>query len=238
MPVRVADRIRLFCSLVERRRFDDGTLQILESALVFKDVKSLLTVQSSLQEFMRHEYLCIILEIADKSIDHKLHVLQFLVCAFALAGDIKSCLALRYEALILRELKSVNKQSLQVSCGEWMSFAEHSFNNGFYSVATKACEKADSNELLLKSVDIVDKIKRLKDVTAMSSGPWSVQAQAMEYLQKRKLETSATQPLDYKEEQSIGSTLFRDGIKKRNIRKLRDHQRILNITSQPDPKCY
>ncbi|KAK9285383.1 hypothetical protein L1049_024574 [Liquidambar formosana] len=49
----------------------------------------------------------------------------------------KSCLALRYEALVLRDLKSATYQWLQVSYREWPTFAEHSLDNGFYSIARK-----------------------------------------------------------------------------------------------------
>ncbi|RVW56884.1 hypothetical protein CK203_078495 [Vitis vinifera] len=48
-----------------------------------------------------------------------------------------SCLALRYEALVLRELKSTSYQWLQVSHIEWLTFAEQALDNGFYSVAAK-----------------------------------------------------------------------------------------------------
>ncbi|KAK9271818.1 hypothetical protein L1049_002183 [Liquidambar formosana] len=48
-----------------------------------------------------------------------------------------SCLALRYEALVLRDLKSATYQWLQVSYREWLTFAEHSLDNGFYSIARK-----------------------------------------------------------------------------------------------------
>ncbi|KAF5930756.1 hypothetical protein HYC85_031629 [Camellia sinensis] len=84
------EQISLFRSRVELRRFDDGTLRILESILISKDVKSLLEVRSSLREFTRRESLCIIREIADKSVEHKLFILEFLVRAFALVGDIEA----------------------------------------------------------------------------------------------------------------------------------------------------
>ncbi|KAK7848217.1 hypothetical protein CFP56_005405 [Quercus suber] len=43
-------------------------------------------------------------------------------------GDVESisCLALRYEALHMRELKSTSCQWLEVSYLEWLNFAEHS----------------------------------------------------------------------------------------------------------------
>lgn len=71
-------------------RFDGGTIRILESVLVTKDVKSLLEVRSKLIEFMRHEFLIVIHEIAEKSVEQKLSVIEFLVRAFALAGDVEA----------------------------------------------------------------------------------------------------------------------------------------------------
>ncbi|XP_028112159.1 uncharacterized protein LOC114310381 [Camellia sinensis] len=239
------EQISLFRSRVELRRFDDGTLRILESILVSKDVKSLLEVRSSLREFTRRESLCIIREIADKSVEHKLFILEFLVRAFALVGDIESCVAFRYEALFLRQLRSTSNQWLQVSYREWMTFAEHSLNNGFYSIARMACESAlacfeingmvdPQTDDFFKNVEVIGKIKRLKDVAVVSSASQSVQAQTAEYLKKKAVETRKPHFLDYKEAQSSASTLFRDGIKKRNVRKLRDHQSMNQIISEPD----
>ncbi|THG01934.1 hypothetical protein TEA_006088 [Camellia sinensis var. sinensis] len=239
------EQISLFRSRVELRRFDDGTLRILESILVSKDVKSLLEVRSSLREFTRRESLCIIREIADKSVEHKLFILEFL-----------SCVAFRYEALFLRQLRSTSNQWLQVSYREWMTFAEHSLNNGFYSIARMACESAlacfeingmvdPQTDDFFKNVEVIGKIKRLKDVAVVSSASqsdvsnfWFLYglhlvvtrwAQTAEYLKKKAVETRKPHFLDYKEAQSSASTLFRDGIKKRNVRKLRDHQSIIHL---------
>lgn len=49
----------------------------------------------------------------------------------------QSCLVLRYEALVLREMKSVNSHWAKVSPQEWLTFAEQSFDNGFFSNAVK-----------------------------------------------------------------------------------------------------
>ncbi|KAL7173098.1 hypothetical protein ACSBR2_032549 [Camellia fascicularis] len=249
------EQISLFRSRVELRRFDDGTLRILESILVSKDVKSLLEVRLSLREFMRRESPCIILEIADKSVEHKLFILEFLVRAFALAGDIESCLAFRYEALVLRQLRSTSNQWLQVSYREWMTFAEDSLDNGFYSIARMACESAlacfeingmvePQRDDFLKNVEVISDIKRLKDVAVVSSasrsdvsnfcflyGPHLVVtrwAQTAEYLKKKAVETRKPHFLDYKEAQSSASTLFRDGIKKRNWK-----EDLMTVTLSP-----
>ncbi|XP_058198784.1 protein DOUBLE-STRAND BREAK FORMATION [Rhododendron vialii] len=242
---RVDHQISLFRSQVELRRFDDGTLRILESLLVSKDVKSLLEVRSSLSDFIRRESLSVIREIADKSVEHKLSVVEFFVRAFALAGDIESCLALRYEALALRELRSPSNQWLRVSYEEWMTFAEHSLDNGFYSIATKACESALScfemngvndpqHDDFFRNIEVTGKIKRLKDAAVASLASRSVRAQAADYLKKKLVEMNPSPSLALKEKQFSASTLFRDGIKKHNARKLLDHRRINHITSEPD----
>lgn len=49
----------------------------------------------------------------------------------------KSCLALKYEALVLRDLKSANIEWLQVSHTEWLAFAKLLLENGFCVLAGK-----------------------------------------------------------------------------------------------------
>ncbi|CAH2042030.1 unnamed protein product, partial [Thlaspi arvense] len=180
-------------------RFDNGTLQILEAILVSRDVKSLLEVRSSLRELMRSESLRIVGEIAGTTVEHKLSVLEFLVRAFALTGDVEakistilhlpllnqlSCLAFRYEALILRKFRSTSNKLLQVSCSEWMTFAKHLLDNGFYSIARKAYEHAISSFQMTGGVgthaddsfindEAIEKIKKLKDVAMVSSASQS-----------------------------------------------------------------
>ncbi|XP_057487725.1 protein DOUBLE-STRAND BREAK FORMATION-like [Actinidia eriantha] len=156
-----------------------------------------------------------------------------------------SCLALRYEALVLRELRSPGNQLLQVSYREWMTFAEHSLDNGFYPIARKACESAlscfemngtndpQSNDYL-EYIEVIGKIKRLKDVAVASSASRSVQAQAAEYLKKKAVEPSPIKFSTCKEARCSASSWFRDGIKKRNVRKLQDHRSINQIISEPD----
>ncbi|XWS29066.1 hypothetical protein CRYUN_Cryun25bG0124700 [Craigia yunnanensis] len=123
-------------------RFNDDSLRILESILAFKDVKLLFQLRSSLKEFIRSESASIIRQIAEKTVDQQLSVVEFFVQAFALIGDIESCLTLRYEALVLREHKSRIQQWLQVSHLEWLIFAEQSLENCFYAIAAKACDYA------------------------------------------------------------------------------------------------
>ncbi|XP_022154861.1 uncharacterized protein LOC111022017 isoform X2 [Momordica charantia] len=143
-----SEHFSLFRSRLRSRRLDDSTLQILEFVSVSKDVKSLIEAKSRLKELLRFESLSIIRETVEKTDDQKLLVLEFLVRAFALVGDTESCLALRYEALSFREMKSSNQKWLQVSHVEWLNFAEHSMHSGFISIAIKAL----TSEYLKKKV--------------------------------------------------------------------------------------
>lgn len=49
----------------------------------------------------------------------------------------QSCLALRYEALVFRELNSAVDQQLHVSYREWITFAEQAIESRFYAIARK-----------------------------------------------------------------------------------------------------
>ncbi|XP_034221553.1 protein DOUBLE-STRAND BREAK FORMATION-like isoform X2 [Prunus dulcis] len=189
----------IFHSLVLNKRFDDATLRVLESALVSKDVKSSIEVRSGLRQFLGSESLSVLREISEKSAEEKLLVLEFLVRSFALVGDVESCLALRYEALLLRDLKSATNPWLQVPYTEWLNFAHQSKDSGFYSVAGRACEnalvcfkrkcaedpKTDEVYVMKKStedakadgvfenVQVIEQIKRLKDCAMASASSHS-----------------------------------------------------------------
>ncbi|KAL8225123.1 hypothetical protein R6Q57_017680 [Mikania cordata] len=233
----ISQQISLFCSRIQARRFDDGTLRILESILISRDVKSLLDVQRSLIDFVRHESVCVLREITELSVDHKLLILEFLVRAFAITGDLESCLALRYEALVLRELNSVVDQQLLVSYREWLMFAEHAMENRFYAIARKACEKAlacfqtydtlktKDADALSEDMEAIRKVKRMKDLAIVRASSQSVQAQTVEYLKRKMAEHDKAPTVAAKEKQHSASFLFRNGIKKRNTRKLQELQR-------------
>ncbi|KAF7816157.1 uncharacterized protein G2W53_030126 [Senna tora] len=164
--------------MFDGRHFDDATLQVLQSHLVSKDVKSLMQVRSSFTEFLRSESLSVIRSIASKTVQEKLFILDFFVRAFAIIGDVESCLALRYEALVMRKFKSASSQWLEVSSAEWLNFVEDALYNGFHSIAQKACEHALSrpgkNDVLepetdmSENVDAIRTISRLKN-SAMAS---------------------------------------------------------------------
>ncbi|XP_059430185.1 protein DOUBLE-STRAND BREAK FORMATION [Corylus avellana] len=231
----LAQQISLFRSLIKSRRFDDATLRILESVLVSKSVKSLKEVESSLRALLRSESLSTIREIAEKPVGQKLLVLEFFVRAFALIADVESCLALRYEALHMRELESASCQWLEVSYLEWLNFAEHSLDNGFYSIAGKACENAllcltrdiadPKVDEFFENVQVLEKIKRLKDFAMTSAASCSVQAQAAEYLKKKSTEKRKINPSFCTETRCVASTMFSNGIKRRNVQKLHELQR-------------
>ncbi|KAK1586208.1 hypothetical protein Q3G72_000130 [Acer saccharum] len=224
-------QISLFRFQINNKRFDDETIRILESALVSKDVKSLIEVRSCLREFLRPESVTVIREISEKSVQQKLFILDFFVRAFALIGDVQSCLALRYEALILRDLKSASCEWLQVSHIEWLNFAEQSLENGFCAIAGKACENAQScirfADLETDEIsEVTEKIKRMKNHAVTLAASCSVQVQAAKYLEKKTANKSKINSSHCKGRKSAASTLFRNGIKTRNLQKLRELQSL------------
>ncbi|KAK9065960.1 hypothetical protein SSX86_015362 [Deinandra increscens subsp. villosa] len=234
----ISQQISHFCSLIQARRFDDETLSILESVLITRDVKSLLDVQRSLRDFMRHESLRVLREINELSVDHKLLILEFFVRASAIIGDLESCLALRYEALVFRELNSVVDLQLHVSYREWFMFAEHAIENRFYAIGRKACEKAlaclRTNDIpetkdadaLSEDMEAIRKVKRLKDLAIVRASSQSVQAQTVEYLKRKIAKHDKASAFVIKEKEHSASFLFRNGIKKHNARKLQELQRL------------
>ncbi|XP_051116890.1 protein DOUBLE-STRAND BREAK FORMATION isoform X2 [Andrographis paniculata] len=176
LPATLARQISLFCSRVHDRSFDDVTVRILESIMASNDVESLLGVGSALKQFMRDESILIFREIAEESVEIKLLFTDFLIRAFAVIGDVESCLALRYEALVMREQKAIDDPGLQVACKEWLTLIEHLLENGFHSVAHQACERAltfpkvnvghhPKIDDFFNYMEAVKKIKALKDAT-------------------------------------------------------------------------
>ncbi|XP_022632864.1 uncharacterized protein LOC106752480 isoform X4 [Vigna radiata var. radiata] len=209
--------------------FCDATIRYLESLLVSKDVKSFIEVRSSLTDFLRSESLSVIRCIASKTVHEKLLVLEFFVRAFALVGDQQSCLALRYEALVMRELKSASCRWLQVLPEEWLRFVEDAVRNGFHAVAEKP--GGDMVSKNLKS--IISEITRLRNCAMTSVSSRSVQVQTAEYL-KRKTTEQQKSDLLKKQKRCLASTSFRNGIKRQNIRKLHEHQSLLLISKDLD----
>ncbi|KAL4395973.1 hypothetical protein AHAS_Ahas01G0045400 [Arachis hypogaea] len=164
--------LSLLRSLIQARSFSDSTLQFLGSLLVSKDVKSLIEVRSDVTQLLRSESISVLLSISDKTVHEKLLVLEFFVRAFALVGDHESCLALRYEALVMRETKSSKYQWLRVTPLEWLRFVEDALNNGFHSVAEKACENALSyhgnNDVLKPGPDaFTENLNAISEITRL-----------------------------------------------------------------------
>ncbi|CAI9107054.1 OLC1v1006329C2 [Oldenlandia corymbosa var. corymbosa] len=215
------------------------TFSILEAALASKDVKSAAEIRSALKEFLRRETLAIIRETSEKSFDHKLLIFDFFVRAFALIGDVENWLALRYEAFLMRDENASYDVSLGVSVDEWLAFAEQSLDNGFYSVATKACDKAllcihgnnlvDSEYEDFHHESTIEKIKRMKDYSMILASSKSVQVQASNYLKKKNVEQPKEQNSVKSQTRTSGSTLFRNGIKARNLRKLQELQCLQTV---------
>ncbi|CAL0334973.1 unnamed protein product [Lupinus luteus] len=246
MPHSAEEQFSHLRSLIHARSFNDTTLGFLESLLVSKDVESATEVRSTLTQLLRSESLSIIHSIALKTLHQKLLILDFFVRAFAILGDVQSCLALRYEALVLRELKSATASCewLQVSSVEWLNFVADAAHNGFHSVAEKACENALSclgrgnNDVLKPATDTssqnlsaIREITRLKNSAMASVASRSVQVQAVEYLKRKTKGQQKSDPL-YKEERSLASTSFKNGIKKQNIRKFYEHRSLLQINDE------
>ncbi|XP_073146485.1 protein DOUBLE-STRAND BREAK FORMATION [Henckelia pumila] len=233
----VNQQIAFFRSQIHKRSFDDETVRILESILVSKGLKSLIGVRSSLKQFMRSESVSIIREIAEETAERKLICADFLIRVLALIGDTESCLALRYEALVMREQKTKTHPGLQVSSEEWQTLAEHLIQNGFYSVANKVCDKAlvclktyravDSKaDEFLQDVHAIKKIKGLKDAAILSMSAQSVQTKAAEYLKQKTVEESTQHPITSLGTHCSGSSRFRSGIRKRNFHRLKQLQSL------------
>ncbi|GER28096.1 hypothetical protein STAS_03862 [Striga asiatica] len=140
-----------------------------------------------------------------------------------------SCLALRYEALVMRQEKASSHPELLVSSEEWLTFAEHSVDNGFHSLAIHACEKAccgtnhtphaKINDTLHDGL-AVEEIRRLNDIALLAISSQSVQAQAQAYLKQKEVKKSTLKSSPSFEAKSSGSSRFKSGIIKHNSWKL------------------
>ncbi|KAF3611868.1 hypothetical protein DY000_02044625 [Brassica cretica] len=245
----IADQSYLFLNRIHDRRFDEESLRILELSLVATNLKSFSDLRSRLRDFMRSESSVIFSELAGESVVAKLSVLEFFARAFALIGDTESCLAIKYEALTLREIKSTSCLWLRVSHSEWTSFAVQSMEHGFPSIARMASENAllglkrdsliePTSEEYSETLDAAESVRRLRDSAASLTSSHSVQAQGAEYLRSKELRILSRQTRPMKNLDSTGSNLFREGINKRNermLQHLRSTQMIRDL--EPHSRC-
>lgn len=72
----------------------------------------------------------------------RLSIADFFARAFVLVGDVESCLAMGYEAVVLRDAKYSDDLDLHVSYEEWLTFTKDSLDNGLYTIASKALANA------------------------------------------------------------------------------------------------
>ncbi|XP_022548842.2 protein DOUBLE-STRAND BREAK FORMATION-like [Brassica napus] len=241
----IADQSYLFLNRIHDRRFDEESLRILELSLVATNAKSFSDLRSRLRDFMRSESSVIFSELAGESVVAKLSVLEFFARAFALIGDTESCLAMKYEALTLREIKSTSCLWLRVSHSEWNNFAVQSMEHGFPSIARKASENAllglkrdsliePTSEEYSETLDAAESVRRLRDSAASLTSSHSVQAQGAEYLRSKELRILSRQTRPMKNLDSTGSNLFREGINKRNERMLQ-HLRSTQMIRDLEP---
>uniref|UniRef100_A0A0D3HH83 Uncharacterized protein n=1 Tax=Oryza barthii TaxID=65489 RepID=A0A0D3HH83_9ORYZ len=239
--------LSLFASALSHRRFGDQELSLLDAALsAGADVPSLLHTRSSARCLLRKAAAQAFSSVPD--LGTTLSVADFFARAFALTGDVESCLAMRYEALLLRQAKYSDDLHLQVSNEEWLTFAKDSLDNGFYTIASKAFANAllhidpshpgylDSTNSILKK-DKINDISGLQNLAKSLSARHSVQAQSAEYMKRKASGVDEKCNLHLGKTKLPGSLMFRLGIKTRNIQKLRcsrEREALLPCTLPPE----
>ncbi|KAL5205103.1 hypothetical protein ABZP36_009974 [Zizania latifolia] len=224
-----AGALSLLASRLSHRSFGDEELRLLEAALsAAADVPAMLHARSSARRL-----LC---ESAAEAfpfpdLGTNLSIAHFFARAFVLAGDVESCLAIRYEALLLRQAYFSHDLHLQVSNEEWLIFANDSLHNGFYTIASKAYANAlgrfhpgdpgylDSTVSILKKEEI-NHISELQNLSKSLSALCSVHTQSAEYMKRKASGVNEKCDLHLEKAKLPGSSMFRLGIKTRNIQKL------------------
>ncbi|KAK3135948.1 hypothetical protein QOZ80_5BG0425680 [Eleusine coracana subsp. coracana] len=225
---RVPDALSLFASSLSRHRFGDDDLRLLEAALsAGADVPAMLATRSSARRLLRARAAEAFLQPPGGAEDHGriLSVADFFARAFALVGDVESCLAMRYEALVLRDAKYSNHLQLQVSREEWLTFAKDSLDNGFYAIASKAFANAlarghihSSNPGRLDSTNSIKEKDKINDITGLQnlskslSGQHPVDTQAAEYMKRRASGVHAKYKLQSGKPKLPGSSMFICGL--------------------------
>ncbi|OQU78585.1 hypothetical protein SORBI_3008G004900 [Sorghum bicolor] len=222
-----------------RCRFGDDDLRVLEAALsAGADVPALLATRSAVRRLLQSsaaEAFAFKSPAEGPALDGgsgtSLAIADFFARAFALVGDVESCLAMRYEALLLRDAKYCNDLHLQVSRQEWLTFAKDSLDNGFYTIASKAFANAlghihPSHPGHLDSANSIEEKDKINDITGLQnlarslSAQHSVQTQSAEYMKRRASGVHEKYNLQSGKPNLTGSSMFRLGIKTRNIKKL------------------
>ncbi|XP_040385284.1 uncharacterized protein LOC102722633 [Oryza brachyantha] len=233
-----ASLLSLFASALSNRSFGDQELRLLDAALsAGADVPALLHARSSAR-ILLNESASQAFSVPDLGTT-RLSIADFFARAFALAGDVESCLAMIYEALLLREATYSHDLHLQVSNQEWLTFAKDCLDNGFYTIASKAFANAlvnidpshprylDSTNSIVNNGKI-NGISGLQNFTQSLSAPRSVQTQSAEYMKKKASEFNEKSNLQLGKIKVPGSSMFRLGIRTRNIQKLH-HSRKRNL---------
>lgn len=228
----IPDALSLFASRLSHHRFGDEELRVLEAALsAGGDVAALLEARSSARRLLRARAVEALAAAAVEEEGTRLAIADFFARAFALVGDVESCLAVRYDALVLREAKYSDDLHLHVSHEEWLTFAKDSLHNGFYTIASKAFANAlvhihprqqgylDSTNSILKKDEIND-IRGLENLAKSLSALRSVQTQSAEYMKRKASGVTEKCNLHSRKPKLPGSSMFRLGIKTRNIQKL------------------
>ncbi|KAG2559585.1 hypothetical protein PVAP13_8KG176750 [Panicum virgatum] len=150
----------------------------------------------------------------------------------------QSCLAMRYEALLLRDAKFSDSHHLKVSREEWLTFAKDALHNGFYTIASKAFAHATahthrSHPRQFDSTDSIDK-DMINDITGLQtlaeslSAKHSDQTESAEYMKRRKSGVHEKYNLQSGKPKLPGTSMYMLGIKTRNIKKLL-HSRERNL---------
>ncbi|CAD6270850.1 unnamed protein product [Miscanthus lutarioriparius] len=240
--------LALFASRLSYRRFGDEDLRVLEAALsAGADVPALLATRSAARSLLQASAAEAFAFTATGSVldgGSSLVVADFFARAFALVGDVESCLAMRYEALLLRDAKYCSDLHLQVSRQEWLTFAKDSLDNGFYTIASKAFANAlahihPSHPGHLVSANPIEEKDKINDITGLQnlakslSAQHSVQTQSAEYMKRRASGVHEKCNLQSGKPKLTGSSMFRLGIKTRNIKKLlRSQERNLGDLKQ------
>ncbi|XP_078446776.1 protein DOUBLE-STRAND BREAK FORMATION [Wolffia australiana] len=232
----ISEQIEFFREQIVNRRFSDKTIRILELVVSTTDVQSLIYSRSVLRDLLRSEGKRVLQELSGKDAYHKLFVVDFFVRAFALVGDVESCLALKYEALSLREHESPSDYSMRVLCEEWITFSEDLLENGHYSIALKGLKNAlfsiecGNSPASHSDALMITKVKGLKRRAEELVSPHSVQAKASNS-QKRKvisLEQNENAQLRSSCPLPPASMVFRNGLRMRNSCRLRSIQEMVH----------